>query len=210
MQRNLEILRDFAGRVPVGKPRRLHLRFLASPVEIRGATSVEELIVEKNRLDERGNAIGTGERETLPMQMVLRAVGYRGRALPGVPFDEKTHVIPNAAGRVLDEAGLPVAGQYTTGWIKRGPSGVIGTNKACANETARALLEDAPALVRAADPAPASVDELLASRGVRVTRWIDWLAIDEHERALGTETGRERAKLTNPVELLAKLAARAL
>ena len=165
LQRNLEILRDFAGRTPEGKPRRLHLRFLASPTEIIGTDAVEALVVEKNRLDASGNAVGTGEFETLPMQMVMRAVGYRGRALPGVPFDSRTHVIPNNAGRVLDEQGAPFAGHYTTGWIKRGPSGVIGTNKACAMETARALLEDVGQLKRAEQPDPAAVDRLLEERG---------------------------------------------
>jgi ferredoxin--NADP+ reductase len=206
LQRNLDILRDFAARTPAGKPRRLHLRFLSSPVEIVGRGAVEELVVEKNRLDERGNAVGTGDLERLPMQMVLRAVGYRGRALPGVPFDARAHVIPNAAGRVLDPSGEPLPGQYTTGWIKRGPSGVIGTNKACASETARALLEDAPHLARAAEPDPAAVDATLEARGVRVARWVDWLAIDNHERALGVQSGRERVKVTNFAALLATIA----
>ncbi len=208
LQRNLDILREFAARTPAGKARRLHVRFLASPVEIVGTSAVEALVVEKNRLDERGQAVGTGVLERLPMHMVLRAVGYRGRALPGVPFDARAHVIPNAAGRVLDESGAPLRGQYTTGWIKRGPSGVIGTNKACANETARELLDDVPHLARAVDPDPVSVDRLLEARGVRVARWHDWLAIDNHEKALGSTSGRERAKVTNPTALLDALATR--
>jgi ferredoxin--NADP+ reductase len=209
LQRNLEILRDFAGRAPTGKPRRLHLRFLTSPVEIAGTDAVEALVIERNRLDERGNAVGTGEFERIPVQMVLRAVGYRGRALPGVPFDSRSHVIPNAAGRVLDENGAPLPGQYTTGWIKRGPSGVIGTNKACAMETARALLADAAHLERAPEPDPAAVDRLFVARGVRVAYWHDWLAIDNHERALGTQSGRERVKVTNFIEVLEAISARA-
>jgi ferredoxin--NADP+ reductase len=208
LQRNLDILREFAAHTPTGKPRRLHLRFLASPVEIRGTTAVESLVVEKNRLDERGNAVGTGEMETIPMQMVLRAVGYRGRALPGVPFDARAHVIPNVLGRVVDEHGTPVPGQYTTGWIKRGPSGVIGTNKACASETARELIGDVPTLARAPEPDPSAVDRLLESRGVRVTTWADWLAIDHHEKALGDRHGRDRTKITNPSALLGELASK--
>ncbi|MGB8267553.1 MAG: FAD-dependent oxidoreductase [Candidatus Velthaea sp.] len=209
LQRNLEILRDFAGRAPTGKPRRLHLRFLASPVEILGTDGVETLVVERNRLDERGNASGTGELERMPMQMIMRAVGYRGRALPGVPFDSRAHVIPNVAGRVHDEHGVPLRGQYTTGWIKRGPSGVIGTNKACALETARELLADVPHLVRAVEPEPESVDRLLEARGVRIARWHDWLAIDTLEKTLGAQSGRERVKVTNPTERLDSLAASA-
>jgi ferredoxin--NADP+ reductase len=209
LQRNVEILRGFASKVPEGKPRRLHLRFLASPVEIVGNDAVEELVVERNRLDELGNAVGTGELERIPMQMVFRAVGYRGRALPGVPFDSRAHVIPNAKGRVLGDGGAPLPGQYTTGWIKRGPSGVIGTNKACAMETARELLDDAATLQRAPESDPAAVDQLLESRGVRVARWHDWLAIDNHEKALGAAGGRERTKVTNFAELLADLGARA-
>ena len=202
LQRNVDILRDFAARTPSGKPRRLHLRFLTSPVEIVGTDAVEELVIERNRLDEHGNASGTGRFERLPMQMVLRAVGYRGRALEGVPFDGRTHVIPNALGRVLDASGQHLPGQYTAGWIKRGPSGVIGTNKADANETARALLEDAPQLPRVADRDPASVDRLLEARGVKVARWQDWLAIDQYERTLGEREGRERVKVTNFTALL--------
>ncbi len=208
LQRNLEILRDFAGRPLTGKPRRLHLRFLTSPVEIAGKDAVEALVIERNRLDERGNAVGTGEFERIPMQMVLRAVGYRGRALPGVPFDSRAHVIPNAAGRVLADDSKPLAGQYTTGWIKRGPSGVIGTNKACAMETARALLEDAAKLERAVQPDLAAVDRLLAERGVRVAYWHDWLAIDDHEKSLGSASGKDRVKVTNFIELLEGLADR--
>jgi ferredoxin--NADP+ reductase len=208
LQRNLDILRDFAGRTPTGKPRRVHLRFLTSPVEIVGTDALEALVIERNRLDELGNAVGTGEFERIPMQMVLRAVGYRGRALPGVPFDSRAHVIPNAGGRVLDESGIPLRGQYTTGWIKRGPSGVIGTNKACASETARALLEDAAGLERAAEPEPSAVDRLFAERGVRVAYWHDWLAIDNHERTLGSQSGRERVKVTNFIKLLEGIAER--
>jgi ferredoxin--NADP+ reductase len=109
---------------------------------------------------------------------------------------------------VLADDGKPLAGQYTTGWIKRGPSGVIGTNKACAMETARALLEDAAKLERAVQPDLAAVDRLLAERGVRVAYWHDWLAIDDHEKSLGSASGKDRVKVTNFIELLEGLADR--
>src|SRR5207302_970934 len=120
-QRNLEVLREFAGRPPQGKLRRLHLRFLVSPVEIRGAGRVEAVVIERNRIDERERAVGTGEYETLDAQLVLRSVGYKGLPLPDVPFDARAHVVPNSAGRVQRD-GEVVPGEYVTGWIKRGPT----------------------------------------------------------------------------------------
>ncbi|WP_027480702.1 FAD-dependent oxidoreductase, partial [Deinococcus pimensis] len=123
VRKNVEVLREFAARPLTGKSRRVHLRFLVSPVEIQGEDGrVAGLRVERNRLDGTQNAVGTGEFETLDVQMVLRSVGYRGVALPGVPFDARRGVIPNEGGRVRDEAGTVVPGEYVAGWIKRGPS----------------------------------------------------------------------------------------
>jgi ferredoxin--NADP+ reductase len=136
------------------------------------------------------------------VQLVLRAVGYRGQALPGVPFDSRSHLIPNDGGRVLDPPGTVLPGAYATGWIKRGPSGVIGTNKADSMETARALLADLPSLTPAPDGEPESVERFLRERGARVVGWHDWLEIDRHERELGERDGRERAKVTNFEPLL--------
>jgi ferredoxin--NADP+ reductase len=205
LQRNIEVLKDFARRKPEGRPRRIHLVFLASPVEVKGAGRVQELVLERNRLDERENAVGTGAYDTLRVGMIFRAVGYRGIPLPGLPFDSRAHVIANASGRVVDENGVRVTGQYVAGWIKRGPTGVIGTNKADAAETARAILEDLPGLPRAPEGSEAAVDELLRSRGVRVCVWDDWLAIDRYERELGLSAGREeRIKVTDFTSLLAE------
>ena len=201
VKKNLEVLRDFAQRTPQGKPSRVHLRFLVSPVELLddGQGGVAGLKIERNRLDDAGNAVGTGEYEVLPVQMVLRSVGYRGVAVPGVPFDERGGVIPNQAGRVLERSG-----EYTAGWIKRGPSGVIGTNKADAAESMRALLEDAEA--GKLTPAPltgrAAVDALLASRGVEVVTLEDWQSLDAHEREQGLAAGRPRAKLVQRHHML--------
>ncbi len=208
LQRNLEVLREFAGRPPSGRPRRLHLRFLASPVRITGEDSVAGIVLERNRIDENENAVGLGVHEEIPVQMVLRAVGYRGLPVPGIPFDTKRHVIPNSSGRVLDEAGAPLPGQYVTGWIKRGPTGVIGTNKADSAETARAIVEDIPALPLAPEPSPAAVDRFLQERSVQPVLWEHWLEIDRHEIALGQELGRERSKVTTYDAILAAHAER--
>ncbi len=204
LQRNLEVLRGFAARPPHGRPRRIHLVFLASPVEIKGTDHIEELVLERNRLDEKENAVGTGEHASVNVGMVFRAVGYRGIPLPGLPFDKRAHVISNVGGRVVGEAGEVVLGQYVAGWIKRGPSGVIGTNKADAAETARAILEDLPKLPPAPEGTEQAVDALLRARGVRVCLWEDWLAFDRYERELGKRAGREeRLKVTDFSELLA-------
>ncbi|WP_425147349.1 FAD-dependent oxidoreductase [Deinococcus sp.] len=201
VKKNVEVLQGFAGRAPGGKPRRVHLRFLVSPTEILGDEQgrVAGLKIERNRLDEAGNARGTGEFEVLPVQMVLRSVGYRGVAIAGVPFDERRGVIPNEGGRVSGRSG-----EYTAGWIKRGPSGVIGTNKADAAESVRTLLED----VRAGNltPAPqsgrAAVDALLSAKGAEVVTLEDWMALDAFEREQGAATGRPRAKVTQKGHML--------
>jgi ferredoxin--NADP+ reductase len=204
LQRNLDVLRELAARKPEGRPRRIHLVFLASPVEVKGTDRVREIVLERNRLDEHESAVGTGVKDNIAVGMVFRAVGYRGIPLPGLPFDARAHVIANQAGRVVDEKETRLIGQYVAGWIKRGPSGVIGTNKADAAETARAIVEDLPALPRAPEGSEAALDALLQSRGVRVCLWDDWLAIDRHERELGSKHGREeRVKITDFTSLLA-------
>jgi ferredoxin/flavodoxin---NADP+ reductase len=205
-QRNVEVLRGYAVRAPEGKPKRLHLRFLVSPVAILGDDRVEAVEVVRNELvEENGRivAVPTGERETIPCGLVLRSVGYRGVALPEVPFDESRGTIRNERGRVVDENGAHVPGLYVTGWIKRGPSGVIGTNKKDATETVELLLED----VKAGKLAPRGgtaedVDALLDERGVTRVVYEGWTAIDTHERTRGEEQGRPRVKLCTWDELL--------
>jgi len=195
-KKNVEVLRDFAARESEGKARRVHLRFLTSPVEILddGQGRVGGLKVERNRLDENGNAVGTGEFEVLPVQMVLRSVGYRGVALPGVPFDEKRGVIANDEGRVTGRVG-----EYTAGWIKRGPSGVVGTNRKDATDTVAHLLTDAKEgrLPGAAHPTREAVDALLTGKGVQVYSFHDWQVLDAHELAEGQAQGRPRAKVVH-------------
>ncbi len=209
--KNVEVLRAFSAKPREGKPRRVHIKFLASPVEVLGSDRVEGLRIEKNELrDDDGwlNAVGTGETEVLPVGLVLRSVGYRGVALPDVPFDTRRSVIPNVLGRVTDGAGGDVvAGEYVAGWIKRGPTGVIGTNKADAAESVRCLLEDAPGLARVtdADVAPEAVENYLKDKGVEVFTFENWLELDAVELEAGKTQGRPRVKLTRIGEMLERV-----
>jgi ferredoxin--NADP+ reductase len=197
-QRNLAVLQALAGRAPEGKPRRVVFRFFRSPVAILGDERVEGIELVRNELDANERAVPTDERETLPCGLVFRSVGYHGVELPGVVFDVKSGTIPNEGGRV--EPGV-----YCAGWIKRGPTGVIGTNKKDATETVELLLEDVAAgrLVPKAGLSAGDVDALLAERGVRFVEYTGWTAIDEVERAAGEKSGRPRVKLCSWDELLA-------
>jgi ferredoxin--NADP+ reductase len=209
-RRNVDLLHEYAARAPEGKPRRLLLRFLVSPVAILGEGRVEAVEVVRNALvaDEGGQlrAVATEERETIPCGIVLRSVGYRGVALPGVPFDEGRGVIPNADGRVLDADGAPIPGMYCSGWIKRGPSGVIGTNKKDAAETVEHLLEDADAGLLPSGEG--DLEDLLMERGMPFIEYSGWEAIDRHERSLGAPHGRPRVKLVSWDELLGRASGR--
>jgi ferredoxin--NADP+ reductase len=204
VQRNMEILRELARRPPAGKPRRVTLRFRTSPVAFLGEDRVEGVEVVRNRLepDGRGSvrAVATDERETIPCGVVFRSVGYRGVAVPGVPFDDTAGLIANVGGRVVD-GGKAVPGVYCAGWIKRGPTGVIGTNKKDATETVELLLEDARA-GRLPPREDGSVDDLLAQRGVEVVMYEGWERIDAVERGRGEAQGRPRVKLATWDELL--------
>jgi len=197
-RRNVELLREYAARPAGGKPRTIRLRFLVSPVAILGDERVEAVEVVRNRLeqDERGRivAVPTDERETIPCGIVFRSVGYRGVPLPGLPFDEGRATLRNDGGRVVADGGAPIPGVYAAGWIKRGPTGVIGTNKKDATETVEALLADAREgrLVRAGDR---RLEELLRERGFRFVDYDGWEAIDAAERAAGEPLGRPRVKL---------------
>jgi ferredoxin--NADP+ reductase len=205
VQRNIEILRELAVRTPSGKPRRVTLRFRVSPVAIVGEDRVEGVEVVRNRLepDGRGSvrAVPTDEREVIPCGIVFRSVGYRGVGVPGVPFDDSAGTIANIGGRVCS-GDQPLPGVYCAGWIKRGPTGVIGTNKKDATETVELLLDDART-GRLPTRRGGSIDELLAERGVEVVTHAGWEAIDALERARGEAQGRPRVKLTQWTELLA-------
>ncbi|MFD4421631.1 FAD-dependent oxidoreductase [Agromyces sp. NPDC058484] len=182
-----------------GPRRRLHLHFLHAPVEVLGSSRVEGVRFERTRPVGDGSVEGTGEFVDVPVQAVYRAVGYASSPVPGVPFDERTAVIPNDGGRVTDAAGTPIPGVYATGWIKRGPVGLIGHTKGDALETVTHLLADfgfpepvegnAPRRATLASAGSASEDifELLEARGIRFTTWAGWLELDAHERRLGED-----------------------
>jgi len=199
--RNVAVIAGWADNVDDGRPRHIHLHFRCRPVEILGTDRVEGLVVETTVLDEAGQAVGTGQTRVIPVDGVIRSVGYRGTALAGVPFDDRRNVIPNREGRVIDQ-DAPVPGLYVAGWIKRGPTGIIGTNKKDAVQTVACLLEDAgsPGAWTATSPEPEAVDAALTGRDVV---GIDgWRRIDTAERALGASRGRDRTTIHERASLL--------
>jgi ferredoxin--NADP+ reductase len=197
----MKTLNAWVGKDPTGKPHRLHLHFLEQPVEVLGSDGVEGLRTEHMELTGDGSVRGTGEFTDWPVQAVYRAVGYRSTQLPDLPFDHVNHVITNQAGRVLDLDGRQMPGVYVTGWIKRGPIGLIGHTKSDAAETVRALLEDVAAGAR---PAPEEHDVTyhLRERGCSFTTRQGWDLLDAHEIGLGEPHGRARVKVVDRDEML--------
>lgn len=204
LRKNVELLGEFSRRAPREAARKLHFVFLRGPFAIEGANEVSAVQLEANRLTGTpGNlsARGTGETERLACGLIFRSVGYGGVAMPGVPFDPKTGVIPNVKGRIVQD-GRPVPGFYVTGWIKRGPSGLIGTNRPDSVETVGGLLED----VGAMKPAPNRDSRILigrlAERGVRPVTFADWTKIDAVEVGRGAKSGKPREKIVQVAEML--------
>ncbi len=199
LQRNLDLLVEWSARPPSGAARRLHLHFWKRPVALHGDGHVTSVLVEPTRLDEDGRLVGAGQPEPLTAQLVLRSVGYRGTAIPGLPLDEASCTIPSEQGRVL-RAGRTSPGEYVAGWIGRGPVGVLGTNKADAEAVVERMLAD---LV---DPRPPVTGPdpvaLLAERGVDVVDGEGWSRIDTAEVVRGSGLGRPRTKLATWDELL--------
>ncbi|KOT88667.1 NADP oxidoreductase [Streptomyces sp. NRRL F-5755] len=211
-RRNVEVLRGWAGQTAGGegtggaadgapgavhaKRRRIHLRFFLRPVEIIGDpdSGVRGVRFERTVPDGSGGVTGTGQYEEIAAQLVLRSVGYKGTPQPGLPFDAATGTVPHVEGRVLRD-GAPSPGEYVAGWIKRGPTGVIGTNRPCAKQTATALLADAEALARV--PLPDDPVAELRRAGQRPVRWPGWLSIEAAEAALGRELGRTTVKIAD-------------
>lgn len=203
-KQNINVLRDYAKRDPRPGHRRIVLRFMTSPIEIKGDERVEAIVLGRNELvtDDNGrvSARDTGEREELPVQLVVRSVGYRGVPTPGLPFDEKTATIPNSGGRVEGSRN-----EYVVGWIKRGPTGVIGTNKKDSQDTVDTLLADLSAAEGLGDFPGDHAENLadwLASRQPKLVTSAHWDLIDAHERAAGEPHGRPRVKLPSLAKLL--------
>ncbi|MFC5728168.1 MULTISPECIES: FAD-dependent oxidoreductase [Nocardioides] len=197
----LDTLANWVGREPSGKPHRIHLHFLEQPVEIVGDDgAVGALRTERTRPVGDGSVEGTGEVTEWPAQAVYRAVGYRSTPLPGLPFDDRNAVIPNDGGRVLDLDGAPIAGTFVTGWIKRGPVGLIGHTKSDAAETVAHLLAETTLTARSRDRK--DVDAYFAERDVDVVTHESWERIDQHEIALGEAAGRIRIKVAEREEML--------
>ncbi|ABK68476.1 MULTISPECIES: FAD-dependent oxidoreductase [Mycobacterium avium complex (MAC)] len=205
-KQNISVLRDYAKRSPRPGHRRIVLRFMTSPIEIKGDGRVESIVLGRNELvtDETGRVLArdTGEREELPVQLVVRSVGYRGVPTPGLPFDEKTATIPNTGGRVEGSRN-----EYVVGWIKRGPTGVIGTNKKDSQDTVDTLLADLAnagpdGLADFPDDHADRLADWLASRQPKLVTTAHWELIDAHERAAGEARGRPRVKLPSLAKLL--------
>jgi len=212
--KKVEILQEYARRLPAGKPRGLKLRFLVSPVELVGDATGRVVAIRLVRNELVATPAGTFQArptdrvEELPVGLVFRSVGYQGVPLPGVPFHERWGVILNEKGRVMDpQTKEPVPGEYTAGWIKRGPTGVIGTNKPDAAETVAAMLEDAAhgRVLWPDHPEPGAVEALVRRRQPGVVSYPDWRRLDELEVARGRAQGRPRVKFTRVEEMLAAL-----
>jgi ferredoxin--NADP+ reductase len=196
-------LEGIRGAELTGATKRLHLHFFSSPKEILGEDGrVTGLRIERTELDGSGGVTSTGEIREFPVQAVYRAIGYFGSELDSIPFDHKTGVITNAAGRVLDENGEHIPGVYATGWIKRGPIGLIGHTKSDAMETIACVMEDKTTWWQPANSDENDVVSLLKSKGVQFLGWPEWLKIDETEKALGAAQERERVKLVEREDFL--------
>jgi NADPH-dependent glutamate synthase beta subunit-like oxidoreductase len=208
VSRNLAVLRDWVGHTPEPGRTRLTLRFFRRPVRLLGHDRVTGVEVERTAVDGDGRAMGTGELEVLPADLVVRSVGYRGLPLPGLPVDERSGTVPHELGRVLRD-GRPSPGEYAAGWIKRGPSGVVGHNKHDARETVASLLADAAeGRIAVRGPVGDLVEELVG-RGAQPVLLDDWRAIDAAEVALGATRGRARTTLHERESLMAAVRAAA-
>ena len=204
--KNVEILRDFASRARGGKPRRLVFHFLKSPAKLTGAGRLQELVMVRNRLEGapfEQVARETGQTESVACGLLFRSIGYSGVPVAGVPFDAKRGVIPTREGRIVDAAGAPIPRLYAAGWIKRGPTGIIGTNRADSVASIKSLLADVPVLPQDSRMGSKGVAPLLEARGVRPVSYSDWSAIDAEEVARGRPKGKPREKFTRVEQMLA-------
>nr|WP_044201049.1 FAD-dependent oxidoreductase [Oscillochloris trichoides] len=208
-RKNVETLRSYAERGSTGASRRIVMRFLVSPVGVIGSGSrVAAVTIERNKLiqapDGSLRAVGTGNYETHQCGMILRSVGYRGSPLPGVPFSDASGTIPNVAGRVFQNRDEVLPGEYVVGWAKRGPSGIIGTNKPDSVSTVAAMIEDVPDLegIRDEYRDPQAIINLLRAREINYVTFEDWKILDAYEMAAGAAQGRPRVKVTRVAEMM--------
>ncbi|CAN5239444.1 FAD-dependent oxidoreductase [soil metagenome] len=197
-----KVLSQWRQREVGSASRRLHFHFYAAPIEVLGSQAVTGVRWERTEPDGEGGVRGTGELRELPIQALYRAVGYFGSPLDGIPFDHRRGVIPNREGQVIDDDGEPLPGVYTTGWIKRGPVGLIGHTKSDAMETVRGLVNGQADWWSPAHPEEEAVVALLESRGIRFTDLEGWHRLDRHELALGEAEGRTRIKVVPRDEMV--------
>ena len=200
----VKTLQDLKENPQPVQERRLHLHFFHSPVEVVGENGkVSAIKFEKTKLDGTGNVVGTGEMVEYPVQAVYRAVGYFGSEIDGIPFDQRYGVIANQEGRVVDSSGRHIPGVYCTGWIKRGPVGLIGHTKADAIETIGHLISDQVSWWKPSEPSEEQILNTLRQRGVDFMDWSQWLRVDSEEKQQGQKRGRERLKLHDRKQMMA-------
>jgi len=205
-KKNYELLSQYSSLSDDTKPRQCHFSFLKSPIEISGADKVEKIVLEHNRLEGeafRQSARGTGKTMEIEAGILFRSIGYKGEPMPGVPFDEYDGVFPNTSGRITDKNDNPIPQFYTAGWIKRGPTGIIGTNRADSVATVASLLNDL-LLLDSEDDKPGSegIYPLLDDRNIRYISFDEWKKIDQCEIDRGQEKGKPREKFTSVDDML--------
>jgi len=203
--KNMETMKAFAGLSEAGKRRRCHLVFLQGPVRLEGSQRLERVVLEKNVLSGpafKQSAKPTGETVALDCGILFRSIGYRGVPIPGLPFDERAGVLPNQDGRIIDQQGEPIPGLYTAGWIKRGPTGIIGTNRADAVATVKSLIDDLPKLKTRAVDSAGNIADLIQQKNLRRVSYADWSKIDQSEIGCGSGKGKPREKYTRVSEML--------
>jgi ferredoxin--NADP+ reductase len=207
--KSYEVLQGFASRPPPTRRRRCYIQFLKSPIELKGEERLERVVLMRNRLEGEPSqqvARETGETEELACGILFRSIGYRGIPIAGVPFDGRRGIFPNREGRIV-EGERVIPGLYAAGWIKRGPTGIIGTNREDSVATVKSLLADLPNLDTGPKPGADGLQALLGSRAVRVVSYSDWQQIDAVEVRRGEAAGKPREKFTRVDEMLAALAA---
>ncbi len=212
-RRNVAYLTEVAGAAAKAGDRRVDCRFLVSPIELLGDDEghLDRVVIERNELyaadDGTPRPEGTGVTEVLEVDLLFKAVGYRGVPLPGVPFHERWGILPNDEGRLTDNDGNVVPGQYVVGWAKRGPTGLIGTNSPDSAATVARMLEDKDRLAAAPDPqkAPERIVELLEERGVDFVDFVDWGLLDQEEVRLGDAQNKVREKFTDVESMMAAI-----